>query len=433
METEVRIGEKEFDLGTFLRVFKRYAILLVAVALVFAIFGAVYTAAFEDEIYQASVSFWVNGASNNVSQSATMGAAQMATNYAELVNKDMLLRRAVQNDLLNEKWSCTEDAAVKAIKGMISAGKSTADSFVFSVRVAYTDPSVVYDAISAIQYAMVEIVAEVNNDYSGNGSTKYITLINEIHSEADITNSGKSYLTNAVIFGFGAFFICYVVCFVLLLNEKKVFDRRAIKDKIGGSVGASISGGEKEKDTVALATDVEYSLIGSHNPAVAVAYDQEGTGAREFGMLLAAAYASKGLKALLVDFDMNSGYASSALALEGAGVSEYLCGSDELQPTLTEKGFYAIGRGNNSAASALHNPDRLNMLLERCKSGYDVIVADIASPSSSADSRIVASVCDGCLLTVSQGVSTLNGIDRCTEKLSAVGATIIGYAFVKRK
>ena len=433
MENEVRIGEREFDLGLFLRVFKRYWILLLVVTMVFGVVGAVYTFLYEDDVYQGSVSFWVNGASNNVSQSATMGAAQMATNYAELVNKDMLLRRAVQNDALNEKWSCSEDDAVKAIKSMISAGKSSADSFVFSVSIRYTDADVVYDAISAVQYAMVEVVAEVNNDYSGTGSTKYITLINEIHSPDDVVKNGRSYLANVILAAIGAFVVCYIVCFIIVLGNKKVYDLNSLSGKLCCAVGAVVSDKKKSSDVEAFTTDLEYCFVNVKNPVVAVNYDLDDSSSRAIGKELAAEYSRKGRKTLFIDMDIYSRFASAELA-ESKGFSDYLGGDTDVRPVNTEEGLDVIPAGTlGSITSVHHSLDKIGELISSVRSSYDIIIVDTPPAREYVDAGAVSALCDGCLLVALRSKSTVAGVEKSAEQLRASGANVVAYTIVDRK
>jgi capsular polysaccharide biosynthesis protein len=214
MENELQY-EKEFDLITLWRVFKRFWIVVLAVTVAFGAVGALYTVLFKHDSFVGTAYFWVNGSGDNPSSSSTMGAAQIATNYAELANKELLLRQAVKNNDLGATWGVTEDQAVSMLKRMVSSGKSFDESFIFYVSVTATDKRVAFEAISAIQHTMVEVVARVNGDNTGAAATDYITLVGEVYSEQDIRVSSPSVIKNIAIFALGGFVVAYIIVFFI--------------------------------------------------------------------------------------------------------------------------------------------------------------------------------------------------------------------------
>ena len=212
MENELAY-EREFDLITLWRIFKKFWIIILIATVAFGGVGIMYTKLFKSDVYVGTAYFWVNGSGDNLSSSSTMGAAQMATNYAELANKELLLRQAVKNNTLDKTWGITEDSAVAVLKSMVSSGKSFDESFIFYVRISAPDREMAYEAISAIQHTMVEVVAKLNGDNTGAKAADYITLVGEVYSKEDISVSSPSLLKNSAVFAIAGFLASYLAVF----------------------------------------------------------------------------------------------------------------------------------------------------------------------------------------------------------------------------
>ena len=201
MENEIIEKEREFDLSILWKVMRKYLILLIIIAVSFAFVGAVYTSIFVEDQYTGSAKFWVNGSTaSNVSSAATMGAAQMATNYAELAKSTELLKEAVVNYKLDEIWGVTEQQAIGILGRSVSAGKSDVDSFMFTVRVTTNDPEVAFDAISAMQNTIVNYVATVNAAPITGNDSEYITLIGRVNSVDFFGNICSNYISCMSVF-----------------------------------------------------------------------------------------------------------------------------------------------------------------------------------------------------------------------------------------
>lgn len=211
-------NEYSFNLRTVLSAFKKFWIAILVTTLVFGLLGLGYTAIFKSNVYIGTASFWVSS-DTGISQSSTLGASQMATNYMELCEQDILLRRAVKDGGLDGKWNCTEDDAVAYLRSVTGASKSSADSCIFSLTVRAASPSLAFDSIYALQYAMDDIVEELSQDNYGSG---HITLVGEVLTERDITVSNPNYLRNSLLAALGGFAVSAVVFTVVeVRNENK--------------------------------------------------------------------------------------------------------------------------------------------------------------------------------------------------------------------
>ena len=203
MEQEKAYGN-EISVSFLLGILRKFWIILLVATILAGALGAGYSRIFGKDTYTATASFWVNG-DGKLNQAETMGAAQMATNYSELATKDILLRSAVKRGELAAKWNCSEESAVARLRSMISIGKSNVDSL---------------DAITAIQYSMIEVIAKVNGDDST--ATSYVSLVGEVLSLSDVRHIGISYQRNIAIFAVIGFFAAFAVCAILVnVKEKK--------------------------------------------------------------------------------------------------------------------------------------------------------------------------------------------------------------------
>ncbi len=212
-------SEYVFNLGSILRACKRFWLIVLICTLVGGLVGLGYTCLFRSDVYTGSASFWVSS-DTGISQSSTLGASQMATNYMELCEQDILLRRAVKDAELDVKWNCTEDAAVQYLRSVTGASKTNAESCIFSVNVRSGDKKMTFESIYALQYAMVDIVDDLSlAEYSGGR----VTLVGEVLTESDVYLTKPRYLRNSVISAAAAFVLSVAACVAIeVKNENKL-------------------------------------------------------------------------------------------------------------------------------------------------------------------------------------------------------------------
>ena len=216
---ERNVPEIEISISFLLKVARKFWIVLLLATIIMAGVGAGYTAIFEHDRYVATASFWVNSTNGNVGQSEALGAAQMAANYSELATKDILLRSAVERGELSTRWNCSEETAVQTLRSMVSVGKSSDTSLIFNISVSSGNAEMTLDAITAVQYSMIEVVAKVNGDETG--TEAYIDLVGEVLSLSDVGHIGKSYKRNVAVFAAAGLFLSYLVCFFIYTSKKQ--------------------------------------------------------------------------------------------------------------------------------------------------------------------------------------------------------------------
>ncbi len=223
---------KEFELKTLWRVFVAFWLVIAIATAAGAAAGGVYSLLRDKTTYTAYASFWVNARSTGgVSQSSTMGAAQLATNYVELADSTALLSRAVKDGDLVRKWNTTETGAIKALGSMISAGKTEVDSLMFTVYIKSGNANMTYDAISAVQQSMITVIEEVNGDSE-------VVRVAEVYSMDDVYASRPSTLKKVLIGAAAAFVISYAVCFAIFAFDKRARNADEVSEELSFPVVA---------------------------------------------------------------------------------------------------------------------------------------------------------------------------------------------------
>ena len=465
--TEVR-STREFDVSSLWRTLKKFWIVLLVATLVFAAGGAVFTHVFTDDEYVGTARFWVNGATNsNTTSSATMGAAQMATNYVNLVlESDKLLDKAVNDGDLGTKWNVDTKTAKARLSGMLSAGKSDSDSFLFYVKVKSSSRDVTADAIMALQQAVVDEITEVNNAASVD-STAYISMVEWVEDEGDVSRIAKPYLRNTVIAAAAALLIAYVICFIIYIRDTVVYDEASLKEKFEYPVVGSIPGwnasgeiGTKERfhsirrrdfklserdyegrliDASTpfavkeafnmLRTNVSYTVAGKKVPVFAVTSAHSGAGKSLVSSNLAMSFATLGKKTLIIECDMRCPVFGRIFGISGEGLSEQLAGistKNYINNYADSLSVIVAGRTPPNPSELLAS-DAMKSLIEAEKENFDVIILDTPPICEVTDAGVLSEVVDGYILAVRSGYSDMKAVDSATKLLGAVNGNIVGF------
>ena len=466
---EVKNG-REFDISSLWRTLKKFWVVLLVVTLAFTAISVVFTRLFEDEKYVGTARFWVNGStSSNVTSAATMGAAQMATNYANLVvsPNGKVVQEAVEKGGLAEKWQMSTKQAINRLEGMITAGKTDEDSFMFYVKVTSTSPEVTADAIMALQDAVVSVVTGVNGGDVSTDSADYITLVSKVSGPQSITKTSRPYLRNAIIAAAASLIIAYAVCFIIFIRDTVVYDEAAIKARFNQSVLGSIPGwsasGEvgtsgrrrgfgrrkislTERDYEGklmdantpfavkeafnmLRTNVSYTVAGKKVPVFAITSAHSGAGKSLMSANLSQSFAALGKKTLIIECDMRCPTFSRIFGVGGQGLSEHLAGiSSELNLIKHSEFLSVIVAGRTPPnPSELLASEEMRKLIEAQKQSFDVIILDTPPICEVTDAGVLSASVDGYILAVRSGYSDMRAVDSAFKLLGAVNANVVGF------
>jgi protein-tyrosine kinase len=136
-----------------------------------------------------------------------------------------------------------------------------------------------------------------------------------------------------------------------------------------------------------------------------------------------------GCRVLIIDGDLRASRLNFHLGAPMApGLSDYLRGDmDELEVMQRgEEGslFLIPGGSEASNPSELLSNGRLKALLERMAPLFDWIIVDSPPCVPVADARLLAGMCDGVLLVIRAGSTTLAGAQKASQELH--GTNIVG-------
>ena len=466
--TEVK-SNREFDVSSLWRTVKKFWVILLVATLVFAAGGAVFTHMFVEDEYVGTARFWVNGAtSSNTTSAATMGAAQMATNYVNLVlESDELRKTAVETGDLATKWNVDTKTAISMLRKMITAGKNDDESFLFYVRVQSTSKEKALEAIMALQEAVVIHITTDANDAPIIDSSAYITRVSSVEDEEDIATISRPYLRNTVIAAAAALILAYTVCFILYIRDTVVYDEASLKDKfeypvVGTIPGWNASGevGRKEKfrgirrrdfklserdydgrliDASTpfavkeafnmLRTNVSYTVAGKKVPVFAVTSAHSGAGKSLVSSNLAMSFATLGKKTLIIECDMRCPVFGRIFGISGEGLSEQLAGigaKSYLNSYADCLSVIVAGRTPPNPSELLAS-DAMKKLIEAEKENYDVIILDTPPICEVTDAGVLSEVVDGYILAVRSGYSDMRAVESATKLLGAVNGNVVGF------
>lgn len=146
--------------------------------------------------------------------------------------------------------------------------------------------------------------------------------------------------------------------------------------------------------------------------------------AREF----AEALASMGLRVLLVDADMRTGGLTTALAPRGGDLHELVEQGRDPDDLPWGRGSLTVVPSPSGLAekeSFLRSPALAAWLRQQC-SRYDYVLVDVPPLERFADALLVSGLCDGVVLVVQPGRSTLQAVTRAHERLVRANAALFG-------
>ena len=417
----------EFEIKTLWRVLVAFWLVIAIVTALGAAVGGAYSLLHDKTTYTAYASFWVNAKSTGgISQSSTMGAAQLATNYVELADSTALLTRAVKDGNLTSKWNTTEDNAVKLLRSMISAGKTEIDSLVFTVYIRSGSAQMTYDAISAVQQSMITVIEDVNGDSE-------VVRIAEVYSMDDVYVSSPSLLKKALIGAAAGFVLSYAICFVLYLFDKRA--RRA--DELASNVSLPVvalperfygkfsSKRITPEDAVCAyvsAAERVVSLTPDSTRVIAIAPSAYAD--PDAALSIAEVYAGSGKRTLVVECDSRMPLIAEMLldADESVvGLDKFI--TDGTLPTVSNidecLDTVTVGDEGEGYLSLRY----IKALLEKIGADYELVILSLPSASLLTDLSLLGEIADGVVVSISRG-DRFDRVEDTEKLLSSFNITV---------
>lgn len=170
---------------------------------------------------------------------------------------------------------------------------------------------------------------------------------------------------------------------------------------------------------------------GDTNKTLLVTSAMSGEGKTSLTTHLAVSLASAGRRVLLIDADMRRPAVHKVLGLTSKpGLAELLMGTavlDKVTLACKINGLYLVpaGQYTREAAAAL-STERWQNVLRECGSQYDFVLVDSPPILPVADALAIAKNVDGVLISVMQDLSRFGAVQTACQRLSMIGANILG-------
>ncbi|REG45617.1 tyrosine-protein kinase Etk/Wzc [Paraburkholderia sp. BL6669N2] len=180
-----------------------------------------------------------------------------------------------------------------------------------------------------------------------------------------------------------------------------------------------------------LRTALQFALLDAKNNLVLITGPAPSVGKSFVASNLAGLLATGNKKVLLIDADIRNGRLHAIYGKERErGLTEVITGSARFEDALhrdVSKGLDLLTTGilPPNPSEVLDSP-RITELLERLKSGYDLIVFDTAPVLAAADAELLSRHVGTVLLVARAGFSKIGEIAEATRRLRQVPAHVAG-------
>ncbi len=476
MNSEINeVKEREISFSVLFKVLKKNLLIIAAATLVLAILLGAYSMLFQDTKYTAKAEFLVNNilpTAGYVTTQMTDAAATIASTCVEVSTKDILAKSAVREHELDKYFACPESDAVKYVMSMISAGKTDADSQIFSVTVTSLNPDHTYRVIRAVQDVMPDVVKTITTSEENAVSAPSLPLVTEVETEKDIRTVTPSLLKMVVLGAALGAVISYVIAFIIFINDKKVYDEESIRENfkqpVIGAIPQWISDADADAQKLSrkklllrdisktsrsfkdklindktpfaitesfkqLRTNLSYSVAAEKCPVFAVTSDFSGAGKSIISSNLALSFAMLGKKTLLVEGDMRCpDFKHIFENSSSVGLSELLSGnassSAEVAFTSANENLFVISSGRIPPnPSELLGSNKMGKLIDEWKNDYDVVIIDLPPIHDVADAGVVSSFVDGYVLIARCGHSDTSALTESIGAINRVRGAVCGF------
>lgn len=150
-----------------------------------------------------------------------------------------------------------------------------------------------------------------------------------------------------------------------------------------------------------------------------------------------------GYRTILVDADIRASVLRESYDIRILSDSPYLglsgylsgrCEIDDIVGQTSIPGADLILSGKTVMNSLpLYNSSRMDCLLERLGSRYDLVIVDAPPIGTIVDAARIAAMCDGTLLVVASGEVRAGKLKEAVSQIERAGCPIIGYVLNKSK
>ncbi|MFM0143198.1 GNVR domain-containing protein [Paraburkholderia sp. RL18-085-BIA-A] len=178
-------------------------------------------------------------------------------------------------------------------------------------------------------------------------------------------------------------------------------------------------------------TALEFTMSAARNRVVLITGPTPGIGKSFVALNLAAVVGASGKRVLLVDSDLRRGFLHRHLGGDrGPGLADLIQGTMRPEEVIRATrfpgvDFIACGRAPGNPNDLLSNT-KMEVLMSRLGSGYDVVLLDGPPVLSTADALRLASVAGTTFLVARQGVTGIGELRESSRQLEKIGLPVRG-------
>ena len=431
-------GDTGLDLREYLRILRRYWI-LVAIATLTGVLGGGLASILVQPTYTAETELFV--------------ATQSSGTVSELQQGNSFSQARVQSYVKTAKTPIVLQPAIDALGLDVDAAElasrvtATADLNTVLINISVTDRSPVQAsaAAQAIADSLIRAVDNLEKPKTGGSSPVSLSVITP--AKAPLAPSAPNTRLNLLIGVLGGLGLGVGTAILRAVLDSRVrgeSDLRNVTDvPLLGGIAFDPNAARKPLLTQAhpqspraesfrqLRTNLQFANIAGHAKSILVTSSLPGEGKSTTATNLAIALAQTGQNVCLVDADLRRPMINDYLGLDrNAGVTTALVGSanvDDLLQIWGEDSLYVLTSGQIPPnPSELLGSDAMKQLLGRLEQTFDAVIVDAPPLLPVTDAAVLSQHVGGVVLVVGAQKIRRQDLERSLGALSMVEADLLG-------
>ena len=427
---------EEINLKEFWDYLKKYAVLIIVIAVLLISVVFAYDKAIKKPMYTTYTTIVlvkgdntsVTGSSEAISQSDVLLNRNLVSTYSKIINSKLVLKQVIKNlDLDYSVYTLSKNIRVEALD----------DTEILKISVSDATPEKAADIandIADVFSAEIKKIYKINN----------VSVIDEAQTSYEVSNNtlkrdlALAFLVS--VFGTAA------IIFVKFYFDDTIKYNENLEQEIGMPIIARVLKDNSNMDLLTLQrpnsltsesirtlrTNLQFSSVDEEVKTILITSTLPGEGKSFISANLAISFAQAGKKVLLVDCDLRKGRQHRIFKLSNkTGLSNLLIGDfgkvkDYIHKT-NVKGLSVITRGVCPPnPSELLNSKKNGIFVEKIGEWYDVVIFDGAPCTGLSDSLILASLVDRVVIVGSENYTPKTELINTKKAIEKVGGSIIG-------
>lgn len=184
-----------------------------------------------------------------------------------------------------------------------------------------------------------------------------------------------------------------------------------------------------------LQLDIQFSAMDKELQVIQITSTQASEGKTSTAINLAAVYALKNKKVLVVDLDFRKPKVHKVINLENSkGIIDVLAGEDTFDNVVYhhESGVDFLVRGSKTSKVELTlESEKLKKFIEELRKVYDIIILDCPPAIAVTDASLISRFADGLVFVIAYNFTKKDVIKESIKRLKLAGANILGVVMTQ--